>query len=110
MRINSTLVKKTWDTLGYNVTKALEDLKQALYHPAMDAKSVLILNYGLHYTEATTFQEFQSLIEGVIQLRGDPNVKCQIVWRSTTSLNRHKYSVPNLHSRRFMTSQVRMLS
>ena len=104
VRRNNTVEKNLWDTNDFQVEKVINELKQALFHPAMDEKSVLLINYGLHYTEAINYTNFQNLIHEVIKI--GKTVRCKVVWRTSTSLNRHKYSLPNLHSRRFMTSQV----
>ena len=102
--IRNSLVEKTiWDGLDFNTTQLIEELKQAIFHPNMDNHSVIIFNYGLHFTEATNFTNFQKLIKAVIDFR--KHIHCKMIWRTITSLNRHKYRRPNLHSRRFMTSQ-----
>ncbi|XP_012555841.3 uncharacterized protein LOC100208485 [Hydra vulgaris] len=103
IRRNNSIEKTLWDNNDFQVSKVIDELKQVLYHPSMDEKSVLLLNYGLHYTEATNYTNFQNLIREIIKL--GKTVRCKLVWRTSTSLNRHKYSMPNLHSRRFMTSQ-----
>lgn len=100
---NSTLEKNIWDGLDFNTTRLIEELEQAIFHPHMDKNSVILFNYGLHFTEATNFTNFQKLIKAVIQLR--KKTHCKMIWRTITSLNRHKYRRPNLHSRRFLTSQ-----
>ena len=104
VRRNSTIEKTIWNDLDFNLTRVLTDFKQTLLHPSMDEDSAILFNYGLHYTENTNFTNFKKLIQEVIKLQ--PAVKLKMIWRTTTSLNRQKYSRPNLHSRRFMTSQV----
>lgn len=104
VRRNSTMEKKLWNDLDFDIGKVIKELQQAVLNPSMDSKSAILLNYGLHFTEATNFTNFKKLIKEVVNLKDQ--IKCKIIWRTTTSLNRHKYSMPNLHSRRFMTSQV----
>lgn len=103
VRRNSTMEKKLWNDLDFDIGKVIKELQQAVLNPSMDSKSAILLNYGLHFTEATNFTNFKKLIKEVVNLKDQ--IKCKIIWRTTTSLNRHKYSMPNLHSRRFMTSQ-----
>lgn len=100
---NSSHEKTTYDGLDFNLTRVIVELEQAVFHPNMDNDSVILFNYGLHFTEATNFTNFKRLIKSVIKFR--KGLSCKMIWRTITSLNRHKYRRPNLHSRRFMTSQ-----
>ncbi|XP_066925197.1 uncharacterized protein [Clytia hemisphaerica] len=103
-RRNTTIEKTTWDDLDYNVNRTVAELRQVLLHPGMQSReSVLLLNYGLHFTESLNYTNYKTAIESVIDVL-KREAYCHVVWRTTTSLNRHKYSQPNLHSRRFMTS------
>jgi len=102
VRKNTTIQKTIWNTLDFNATQVIIELKQALLNPSMDEKSAILFNYGLHYTESANFTNFKKVIQEVVKLR--KYVRCKMIWRTTTSLNRHKYTRPNLHSRRFMTS------
>ena len=99
-------MKGQWDTLDFDVRRIVDELKQVLLHPAMQTRnSVLLLNYGLHFTESLNFTNFKNTIGAVTRLLQN-DAKCHVVWRTTTSLNRFKYSRPNQHARRFMTSPV----
>ena len=108
-RLNSTIEKGLWDTKDYDVSRTIEQLRQVLLHPLMQTRnSVLLINYGLHFAESLNFTNFKTAINAVTRLLRN-EAKCQVTWRTTTSLNRHKYSQPNVHSRRFMTTPVRCL-
>ena len=73
----------------------------------MDEHSVVLLNYGLHFAEALNFSNYRILMDKVVKLLKDKSAyRPSVIWRTTTALNRHKYSVPYLHSRRFLTPQV----
>ena len=103
---NRTFLKQN-DDKDFNADRIIEELKQVLLHPKMDEHSVLLLNYGLHFAEASNFSNFQILIDKVARLlQNRTTFKPTVIWRSTTALNRHKYSMPKLHSRRFLTPQV----
>ena len=106
VRRNTTVEKTLWDDRDFDVFRLIDELRQVLQHPAMRTRdSVLLLNYGLHFTESLNYTNFKMAIHSIITLLQN-EAGCQVIWRTTTSLNRHKYSQPNLHSRRFMTSQV----
>jgi len=106
VRRNTTLEKTLWDDRDFDVYRVVDELRQVLQHPAMKTRdSVLLLNYGLHFTESLNYTNFKIAIRSIIELLRN-EAGCQVIWRTTTSLNRHKYSQPNWHSRRFMTSPV----
>ena len=103
---NRTFLKKD-DDKDFNADRIIDELKQVLLNPRMDEHSVVLLNYGLHFAEASNFSNFRTLIDKVASLlQNRTTFKPTVIWRSTTALNRHKYSMPNLHSRRFLTPQV----
>lgn len=102
---NRTFLKKDDDN-DFDANRVLHELKQVLFNPEMDEHSVVLLNYGLHFAEASNFSNFRTLVDKVAGfLKNESAYKPSVIWRTTTSLNRHKYSVPYLHSRRFLTSQ-----
>ena len=95
------------DELDFNIDRIFTELKQVLLYSKMDENSVLLVNYGLHFSEVVNFTSYRKLIDGLIDLIEDKNShRCTVIWRSTSALNRFKYSVPYLHSRRFLTPQV----
>ena len=69
--------------------------------------SVLFINFGLHFTESTTFQAYKILISGIISLlRNKVFYTGKVLWRTTTSLNKHKLGGKHDQSRRFLNHQV----
>ncbi|XP_065057947.1 uncharacterized protein LOC135685803 isoform X2 [Rhopilema esculentum] len=104
---NRTFLKQD-DNKDFDPDRIIYELKQVLLNPKMDEHSVVLLNYGLHFAEALNFSNFRMLIDKVAaHLKNKAAFKPLVIWRTTTALNRHKYSVPYLHSRRFLTPQVR---
>ena len=62
-------MKGQWDTLDFDVRRIVDELKQVLLHPAMQTRnSVLLLNYGLHFTESLNFTNFKNTIGAVTRL------------------------------------------
>ncbi len=107
---NKTFLKRRANN-DFDADRIVDELKQVLYNPKMDKDSVVLLNYGLHFAEASNFSNFRLLIDKLGNLlRNRTDYRPSVIWRTTTSLNRHKYSVPYLHSRRFLTPQVRFCS
>lgn len=114
---NLTIAKKEIDDLDFQVEKVISEIKQVLYHPEMDKDGVIILNCGLHFVENTNFSNYIILIDKLIGLvkeeTRDANGKMvrrfqgRLVWKTITAINREKYSMKHLHSRRFLTPQVR---
>ncbi len=103
---NRTFLKRDDDN-DFDSERIIHELSQVLYNPQMDENSIVLLNYGLHFAEASNFSNFRTLIDGIGNLlKNHSAYKPTVIWRTTTSLNRHKYSVPYLHSRRFLTPQV----
>ncbi|XP_032221806.2 uncharacterized protein LOC5520721 isoform X4 [Nematostella vectensis] len=83
----------------------------------MDSNGVMLLNLGLHYVENTNFTNYQRLITGVIDVLKngktmEVNGKTErrrfegmLIWKTTTAINRQKYTHNHLDSRRFLTCQ-----
>ena len=106
---NRTFLKQD-DNKDFDPDQIIYELEQVLLNPKMDKHSVVLLNYGLHFAEALNFSNFRMLIDKVAaHLKNKAAFKPLVIWRTTTALNRHKYSVPYLHSRRFLTPQVRLI-
>ena len=116
VRKNLTIAKKEKDNLDFEVDRVINEIKQVLYHPEMDKDGVIILNCGLHFVENTNFSNYQILIDKLISLvkkkTRDVDGKIakrfqgRFIWKMTTAMNRQKYSMKHLHSRRFLTPQV----
>eukprot|EP00112_Aurelia_sp_Birch-Aquarium-sp1_P003175 Seg1354.17 transcript_id=Seg1354.17/GoldUCD/mRNA.D3Y31 product="hypothetical protein" protein_id=Seg1354.17/GoldUCD/D3Y31 len=102
---NKTFLKQD-DNRDFDPDRIIHELKQVLLNPKMDEHSVVLLNYGLHFAEALNLSNYRILVDKVVKLLKEKSAyKPSVIWRTTTALNRHKYSVPYLHSRRFLTPQ-----
>lgn len=111
-----TIAKAQTDDLDFNISRVVNEISQVLFHPEMDDKSVIILNCGLHFVENTNFSNYQRLIDRIIDLlnksetgegKGKGKIfRGKLIWKSTTAINRQKYTGNHLHSRRFLTYQV----
>ncbi|KAK3732558.1 hypothetical protein QZH41_017847 [Actinostola sp. cb2023] len=113
---NATIEKRWQDFRDFDVERVVTELKAVLYRPEMnDSKSVLVLNFGLHFISAVTFASYQRLvnrtIEVVHELKEGMDGMLQhrfhgdVIWKSTTSMNREKIANPHYIGRRFMTRQ-----
>lgn len=112
---NATFEKKWQDFRDLDVERVVDELKSVLYKPELNnSKSVIILNYGLHFISAVTFASYQMLINRTIEVYHDMKKGVNglgrfhgdLIWKSTTSMNREKTPNPHYIGRRFMTRQV----
>lgn len=80
-----------------------------------DSKSVLVLNFGLHFISSINFTSYKHLINRTIELLGETveddgisrrRFQGNVVWKSTSAINRYKLANPYYQGRRFMTEQV----
>ncbi|KXJ24786.1 hypothetical protein AC249_AIPGENE20988 [Exaiptasia diaphana] len=82
----------------------------------MDADSLFIMNFGLHYVESINFTSYRSLIDGIIQVVQErywdpssnsmrPVYEGQSIWKTTTAINKQRATNINLGHRRFLTYQ-----
>ena len=79
----------------------------------MDEKSVLFLNWGLHFAAAVNFTNYKRLIDELVKIikLGDYNAstgeirrfKGYFIWKTTTALNRDRFPDPHKDVRRFLT-------
>ena len=84
--------------------------------PFFDKNSAILLNAGLHYLESTNFSNYQKTISSLIRLfdetkvvrraNGDGLFPGEMIWRTTTALNKHKLDGKHIQGRRFLTYQV----
>ena len=112
------------DDKDFSVRRVLTEIFRVISQPFMDSdKSVLLLNLGLHYVHTINFTTYKVLIDKTIRLlneRFKTNKKSwrfrgQLVWKTTTAINKEKYGDPRTNARhstsiRFLTYQVRLLS
>ena len=92
------------------------EVSDVISQPIFDRNSVIILNAGLHYLESTNFTNYQKSIDAVIRLfqegrtaGGDFSFPGNMIWKTTTALNKQKLDGKHLTSRRFLTFQVRFI-
>ena len=110
---NVSLAKKQRDTKDFNITKILEDFKRVVFLPKYDNReSLVIVNFGLHFVESTNFSNYQLLIERFAKLITSQNESEEerftgnIIWKTTTAINKERSDYPQLHWRRFFTNHV----
>lgn len=91
-------------------------MRDVIKLPIFDTSSVILLNAGLHYLESTNFSNYRHTIDGLVNLFNEIDTKGQeikrvfpgkMMWKSSTALNKQKLDGKHLHSRRFLTAQVR---
>lgn len=122
---NQTIGKLLNDDLDFSVDRILKEISEVLNDTTMrrDNQSVIILNLGLHYVQNINFTKYRELIDRTIQLFkggeggevGDigRNYQGQMIWKTTSSMNREKFGDPRTGARhsktiRFLTYQVRL--
>lgn len=121
---NQTIGKLLNDDLDFDVDRILREISEVLNDTTMrnNNQSVILLNLGLHYVQNINFTKYRELIDRTIQLFtggeggevGDigRNYQGQMIWKTTTAMNREKYGDPHTGARhskalRFLTYQVR---
>lgn len=126
-RANQTIGKLQNDDLDFSVDKILSEISEVLNDSSMreDNSSVIILNLGLHYVQNINFTKYRELIDKTIKLfkggeggeDGDNGrlFRGQMIWKTTTAMNREKYGDPRTGARhskslRFLTYQVTQCS
>lgn len=109
---NTTRAKFENDDKDFNVSRIVDEVNQIIYYPSVNKSgSILFMNFGLHFSESTTFSNYKSLITELLKLlKRKDFYKGKIIWRTTTSLNQHKLGGKHQHSRRFLTHQVSILN
>eukprot|EP00795_Rhopilema_esculentum_P003340 gene3340-1689_t len=108
---NVSLAKKQRDKKDFNITKILDDFKRVVFVPKYNNReSIVIVNFGLHYVESTNFSNYELLIEGFAKLitnqneSGEERFMGNIIWKTTTAINKERADYPQLHWRRFFTN------
>lgn len=109
------------DDKDFSVRRVLTEIFHVISQPFMDSdKSVLILNLGLHYVHTINFTTYMGLIDKTIRLLNEKfktnkkswRFRGQLIWKTTTAINKEKYGDPRTNARhstsiRFLTYQVR---
>jgi hypothetical protein len=113
---NSTIEKNEQDFLDIDHERVIQELKTVLYKPEMnDSKSVLVLNFGLHFVSSIHFTNYKKLINRTIDVLREMKeenglfrrrFQGDVIWKSTSAINRDRLQNPYYQGRRFMTQQV----
>jgi len=110
---NLSKAKSDNDDNDFSIERITKELKQVLTADDLDEESFLFLNYGLHYVQEIPFATFTQMIDRVIQLikaeQTEGRFCAQLVWKTTTYLNKWKWGDPKTNARhgipnRFLTS------
>ena len=113
---NISAAKDADDNLDFNFMRVVSELLDVISKPFFDKNSVILFNAGLHYLESTNFSNYRKTIESLIRLfqetkmvkRANGNLLFpgEMIWRTTTALNKQKLDGKHLQARRFLTYQV----
>lgn len=116
---NVSAAKIADDDLDFNYMRVASEVLDIVTKPFFDKNSAILLNAGLHYLESTNFSNYQKTISSLIRLfdetrmvrraNGKPLFPGEMVWRTTTALNKQKLDAKHIQARRFLTYQVWML-
>ncbi|XP_032237148.1 uncharacterized protein LOC5511879 isoform X2 [Nematostella vectensis] len=118
LRGNFSISKSQDDDKDFDDVRILNEIDDVISLDIFDRDSTILLNAGLHYLESTNFTNYQRLIDGIVLLfkraKDEPRdlipgasrpFPGHMIWKTTTSLNKHKLDGKHLQSRRFLTSQ-----
>ena len=110
------MAKTADDNLDFNYMRVASEVLDIVTKPYFDKNSVILLNAGLHYLESTNFSNYQKTIGSIIRLfeetkmvkraNGNPLFPDEMIWRTTTALNKQKLDAKHIQARRFLTYQV----
>ena len=110
------MAKTADDNLDFNYMRVASEVLDIITKPYFDKNSVILLNAGLHYLESTNFSNYQKTIGSIIRLfeetkmvkraNGNPLFPGEMIWRTTTALNKQKLDAKHIQARRFLTYQV----
>lgn len=113
---NVSVAKSADDNLDFNFMRVASEVLDIISKPFFDKNSVILLNAGLHYLESTNFSNYQKTVGSLIRLfqetkmvtRANGNLLFpgEMIWRTTTALNKHKLDGKHIQARRFLTYQV----
>ncbi|XP_073248313.1 uncharacterized protein [Porites lutea] len=112
---NLTAAKIADDNLDFSYLRVASEVLDIITKPFFDKNSAILLNAGLHYLESTNFSNYQKTISSLIRLfdetkvvrraNGDGLFPGEMIWRTTTALNKHKLDGKHIQGRRFLTYQ-----
>lgn len=113
---NETVAKNADDNLDFNFLRVASEVLDVISKSFFDKNSVILLNAGLHYLESTNFSNYQKTISSLIRLfqetkmvaKADGNLLFpgEMIWKTTTALNKEKLDGKHIQARRFLTYQV----
>ena len=113
---NITVAKNADDNLDFSFMRVASEVLDVISKPFFDKNSVILLNAGLHYLESTNFSNYQKTIGSLIRLfqetkmvttaNGNLLFPGEMIWRTTTALNKQKLDGKHIQARRFLTYQV----
>ena len=96
--------------------RVLNEIRDVIYLPQMDEKSVIVLNCGLHYVSSLKFAVYRKLIDDIIAMfketwinkYGKVQLKFRgkLIWKTTTAIHRERFLYHDHPSPRFLTLQV----
>ncbi|XP_078350724.1 uncharacterized protein LOC144635498 isoform X1 [Oculina patagonica] len=116
---NLSVAKAADDNLDFNFMRVASEVLDIISKPFFDKNSVFLMNAGLHYLESTNFSNYQKTIGSLIRLFQETKMvkradgkwlfPGEMIWRTTTALNKHKLDGKHIQARRFLTYQQRVL-
>ena len=110
---NISIAKTLRDKKDIDIRRIKDDFETTITDPAFNnERSLLIVNFGLHFVESTNFSNYQKLIDELATFltekndTGQSKYKGKVIWKTTTAINKERADYPNLHWRRFFTNYV----
>ena len=110
---NSSIARTLRDNYDFNVQRILGEFKSTVNDSSFNSeRSIVIVNFGLHFVESTNFSNYQRLVEDFAKVvterdnKGERKIKGKVIWKTTTAINKERADHPHLHWRRFLTNYV----
>lgn len=103
------------DNKDFSKKRVISELKKVLLSNEVDVNSLILLNYGLHFVQDVQYIKFVEMIDIIIEtireFRQANKLRANIIWRTTTALQKWKYGDPKTNARhgipiRFLTTPV----
>ncbi|XP_068729808.1 uncharacterized protein [Montipora capricornis] len=112
---NLSAAKIADDHLDFSYMRVASEVLDIISKPLFDKNSAILLNAGLHYLESTNFSNYQKTVDSLIRLfdetrmvrraNGKSLFPGEMIWRTTTALNKQKLDAKHIQARRFLTYQ-----
>ena len=113
---NLSAAKIADDHLDFSYMRVASEVLDIISKPLFDKNSAILLNAGLHYLESTNFSNYQKTVDSLIRLfdetrmvrraNGKSLFPGEMIWRTTTALNKQKLDAKHIQARRFLTYEV----